>query len=299
MRFARLALICFYIALPATLLADLNTGDLPNAGWYAHIDLTEMRKSDAGKELYAWLDREVFEELRNEFGFDADREADRITAVAGADTSTIVVVEGQFSQASKDRILAISALAGDFNTLTHAGKDYYQIEEESDNPRSDSFDDVAFVSLAVADKLLVTSNEAQMRAMLENGGRLPGDYDNGGALLVLRGTKTFVQAGMQPHLIDEDFGWDSNLLRNTEKLGLLVSDEAGALAFAAQLIASDATVANSLASIVRGLIGLQALSGEMDPEISRVLNSTVVAVEGSTLTVKLEIDPKIFVEAID
>ena len=299
MRVARLALICFYIALPATLLADLNTGDLPNAGWYAHIDLTEMRKSDAGKELYAWLDREVFEELRNEFGFDADREADRITAVAGADSSTIVVIEGQFSQASKDRILAITALAGDFNTLTHAGKDYYQIEEESHKPNHGSFDDVAFVSLAVADKLLVTSNEAQMRAMLENGGRLPGDYDNGSALLVLRGTKNFVQAGMQPHLVDEDFGWDSNLLRNTEKLGLLVSDEAGALAFVAQLVASDATVADSLASIVRGLIGLQALSGEMDPEVSRVLNSTEVAVEGSTLTVKLAIDPKMFVEAIN
>ena len=299
MRFARLALICFYIALPATLLADLNAGDLPNTGWYAHIDLTEMRSSDAGKELYVWLDREVFEELRNETGFDADREADRVTALAGDDGSILVVIDGKFSQESKDRIVAISALAGDFNMLSHAGKDYYQIEDTPERARSDSFDDVAFVSLAVADKLLVTSSEAQMRAMLENGGRLPGDYDNGGALLVLRGTKTFVQAGMQPHLIDEDFGWDSNLLRNTEKLGLLVSDEAGALAFVAQLVASDATVANSLASIVRGLIGLQALSGEMDPEISRVLNSTEVAVDGSTLTVKLAMDPKMLVEAID
>ena len=43
MHLARLALIVFYVGLPASLLADLSDGDLPMAQWYAHIDLVEMR----------------------------------------------------------------------------------------------------------------------------------------------------------------------------------------------------------------------------------------------------------------
>ena len=66
MRLARYVLVLFYIALPATLFAELERGDLPAARWYAHIDLVEMRASDAGRELYDWLDEEVFEKLRDE-----------------------------------------------------------------------------------------------------------------------------------------------------------------------------------------------------------------------------------------
>jgi hypothetical protein len=299
MRIVQLALIIFFVVAPASLLAELRAGDLPNAGWYAHVDLHEMRGSDAGKELYAWLSREVFDELRDEFGFDADQEANTITALAAADGGTVVVIDGQFSQETRDRILAISAMAGDFRTLSHDGKDYYQIEDEPDGPGQGSFDDVAFVSLAIKDKLLVTSSKDQMQQMLGNGGRLTGDYNNKGALLVLRGNKSFVQAGMQTHALDEDFGWDSNILRNTEQIGLLVADEAGALGVVAQLVATEAGVANSLASIVRGLISLQALSEELDPELSRFLSDTEVRVDGATLTVKLAVDPEVLVEALE
>ena len=299
MRIARLALIAFYIALPASLFADIKNGDLPSANWYAHIDLTEMRSSDAGKELYAWLDDEVFDELREELGFDADQEADSITALATADGGTVVVIDGEFTQQTEDRILAIAAMAGEINTLKHEGKDYFQIEEESHKHGHESFDEISYISLAVDDKLLVTSSEQQMLAMLGNGGRITGDYDNAGAMLVLRGQKSFVQAGMQTEMFDEDFGWDSNLLRNTEQLGILISDEAGDLAVEAQLVTTEASVANSLASIVRGLISLQALSGEVDEELSQFLNNTDVSVDGSVLTVKIAVDPEVLVEAID
>lgn len=299
MRFVRLALMVLLAAFPAALLAELQRGDLPSAGWYAHVDLTEMRSSAAGRELYAWLDREVFAELREEFDFDADEEVDVITALAAADGSMVVVVDGAFSTTTKDRILAIAAMAGNFNVLKHGGKDYYQVEETSEGRHRDSFEGAAFVSLAVKDKLLVTSSEAQMQEMLGNGGKMPGDYSTENALLVLRGARSFVQAGMQTQLVDADFGWNSNLLRNTEQVGLLVSDEDGALAVMAQLVATDPTVASSLASIVRGLISLQALSGELDAELSRFLTGTEVAVDGTTLTVKIALDPGVLIEAID
>ena len=298
MNLARLALIVFYIGLPATLLAELSNGDLPSARWYAHVDLVEMRSSDAGRELYNWLDEEVFEELRDQIGFDADQEADTITALATSEGGTIVVIDGEFSDETADKIVAIAALASDFDTLNHNGKAYYQIEDEPDDHDRQSFDNVAFMSVALDNKLLVTASKDQMQQLLSSNGKIPGDYDDDGALIVLRGDKNFVQAGMQTNSFD-DMGWDSNILRNTEQLALLVSDSSGLLAVQAELIAAEAEMANSLASIARGLISLAAFSDEVDPEIASFLNATEVEVSGSTLTVSVTLDAEILVEAMD
>jgi hypothetical protein len=138
-----------------------------------------------------------------------------------------------------------------------------------------------------------------MQQIFASDGRIPGDYENNGALIVLRGDKSFVQAGMQTNEIGNDFGWDSNMLRNTEQLALLVSDQKGLLAIEAQLVASEEGMANSLASIVRGMISLQAFSDDMDSELSKFLNDTVVTVDGSTLTVKVAVDPEVLAKAID
>ncbi len=98
MHIVRLILCIFFVGLPVTAVAELSGGDLPLARWYAHIDLVEMRSSDAGKRLYAWLEDEVFDELREEIGFDADKEADVITALASPDSGMLVVIDGEFSQ---------------------------------------------------------------------------------------------------------------------------------------------------------------------------------------------------------
>jgi hypothetical protein len=298
MRLARYALVLFYIALPATLFAELERGDLPAARWYAHVDLVEMRSSDAGRELYNWLDEEVFEELRDEIGFDADKEANTITALATSEGGTVVVIDGEFSATTGDKIVAIAALASDFNTLSHDGKAYYQIEDEPDDHNSQSFDNVAFMSVALKNKLLVTASKDQMHQLLSNNGKISGNYDDDGALIVLRGDKNFVQAGMDPNSFD-DMGWDSNILRNTEQLALLVSDSADLLAIEAQLIASGAEEANTLASVARGLLAIISLSGEADPELIAFLNDTEIEVDGATLRVNISLDPELLVEAID
>ena len=299
MHLVRLISCILFIGLPVTATAELSGGDLPAARWYAQVDLVEMRSSDAGKQLYAWLEDEVFEELRKEVGFDADQEANVITALATPDNGMLVVIDGDFSQQTQDRIVAFSAAASDFNMLEHDSKTYYQIREELDDPDMSSFDKGAFLSVAIKNKLIVTSSEEQMQQIFSSNGRIPGDYDNDGALLVLRGEKSFVQAGMQTNEIGDELGWDSNMLRNTEQLALLVSDRKGLLAVEAQLIAKEEAMANSLASIVRGLISLAAFNDEIDPELTGFLNGATVDVEGATLTVKVAMDPEVLVEAIN
>ncbi len=299
MHLVRLFLCILFVGLPVSAGAELSGGDLPAARWYAHVDLVEMRSSDAGKQLYAWLEAEVFDELRKEIGFDADKEANVITALSTPDSGMLVVIDGDFSQQTQDRVVAVGAAASDFNMLEHKGKAYYQIREELDGPDNNSFDNGAFLSVAIKDKLIVTSSEEQMQQIFSSNGRIPGDYDNGGTLIVLRGEKGFVQAGMQTNEIGDDLGWDSNMLRNTEQLALLVSDKKGLLAVEAQLVANEEEMASSLASIVRGLISLAAFNDEIDPELTEFLNGATVDVDGATLTVKVEMDPEVLVNAID
>lgn len=299
MHLVRLILVILCVGLPASAVADINDGDLPAARWYAHIDLVKMRSSDVGKQLYAWLEEELFEELHEEIGFDADKEANMITAMAAPDKGMLVVIDGDFSQQTLDRVVAIGAAASGFNALAYEGNEYYQFEGDGNGHGQNSFDNGAFLSVAIKNKLIVTSSEEQMKQVFASKGRIPGDYNNGGALLVLRGENSFLQAGMQTKELGDELGWDSNMLRNTEQLALLVSDRKGLLAVEAQLLASEAQMANSLASIVRGLISLQAFNEDMDPKLTRFLNGTTVDVDGATLTVKLELDPEVFIQAIN
>ena len=99
--------------------------------------------------------------------------------------------------------------------------------------------------------------------------------------------------------IGDDLGWDSNVLRNTEQLALLIADKAGKIAIEAHLVAEQAEMANSLASIVRGLISLQVLSDEMDPELVELMQSTTVDVDDATLQLEVVVDPETMMTVLD
>jgi len=301
----RLVTILLLAALPATLLAELANGDLPAARWYIHVDLVSMRKGDAGKQLYAWLDREVFDELREEIGFDAAKEADSVTAIASPDGGIMIVVDGDFSQMTTDRIVALAALASDFEPLDVESKPYFYVGDDDHDSEGDdghetkSLDEGAFVSVALKQKLLIAQSEQQMQELLKNKGRIPGDYGSSNALLVLRAQQNLVQAGADTADLGSDLGWDSSVLRNTRQIALLVAEATGKIAVEGQLIATDANVANSLASIVRGLISLQVFNDDLDPALSDLLKNTNVSVSDMTLTVKLDLDPGTVLGIID
>lgn len=303
MRLLRLVPLLILVCLPTQLLAELANGDLPAARWYAHIDLVAMRKGEASKQLYAWLEEEVFDELREEVGFDASKEADVITAVATPEGGIMVVVEGSFSQLTQDRILAVGAAGSNFNMREFDGSPYYFIGDDSDSGEkvheNDSFDDGAYLSLSTKGKLLIASTEAQIQALIKGKGKIPGNYAKDGGLIVLSAEQNLVQAGMRADDIGADLGWNSNMLQNTEQLAFLVTEGAGKLLVEAQLVADGAEMASSLASIVRGLISLQIFSDELDPGIAAMLKSTTVDVDGVRLIVKLALDPQAVIDVID
>ena len=58
-------------------------------------------------------------------------------------------------------------------------------------------------------------------------------------------------------------------------------------------------MADSLASIVRGLISLQIFNDDLDPGVSSLLQNTSVATDGTALTIKIAMDPETVMEFID
>ena len=124
-------LLLFWVSLTAH--SGVTADNFPGTTiWYAHVDLEQMRSSPSGKELYQWLNGEVFIEIHEEIGIDIGTETDRITAFADADRGAVIIVEGPVSKESRDKVLAIVALEAKLNSLSSGAKSYYQFGDEND-----------------------------------------------------------------------------------------------------------------------------------------------------------------------
>lgn len=284
--------------------AELSGDNLPpNTKWYLHADLEALRTADSGKPLYDWLDGEVFIELHEEVGIDLDEEANSITAFADDELGTLVIVEGPIRKETRDKLLALAAADASLDLLKHDGKTYYHVSE-SGTPSTghDSLDNLkesAYFTFDLEDKVVVASAESQIRAMLDSGGKLPGNHGHPGALFVLTADRSFVQAGVRTDDLDADDDWDSNILRNTEQLSILVSGQAELLSVEAQLVSREADMARSLGDIANGLLSLQALNSELDPELRSMLQNTRVKVDDKVLSVNLVLDANRVVAMLD
>ena len=309
MRIFKILCLAVMLALPMVAVADTN--DVPgSADWYLHVDLKQMKSEKAGKPIYEWLNGEVFNEVRDDAGIDLDQEIDSLTAFAVADQGPIIAIEGRFSTETKDKIMALIAAEGDISPLKASGRTYYRVGDGDGDGKfgngnvsiqMDSFDDGGWISLDIKNKILVTGNEAQMKSLLANKGRVPGPgKGNRGALLVLTAEKALLQAGMNTDAIgdDGDDDLDSKILRNTEQVAFLLAVVKDKLAIEAELITSEPEMAESLASVARGLISLLAFDDSMDAEAVAVLQGTKIQAKGNSLNLSLAVDPSLVVRTI-
>ena len=299
----RLIFFVLLFFVPLTANSGVSITDFPgNTVWYAHADLEQMRSAESGKDLYNWLDGEVFVEIYEEVGIDVGKETNRITAFADTEHGSVIIVDGPVTQESKDKVLALAAAETELNLLKSGGKSYYQFgdtDEDSDTDL-DALEDGGYFSFAVKDKVIVTSTEEQMKTLLGNNGKIPAMDVNGNALFVLSADKSLVQAGLRTdELADDDDDWDSNILRNTKQAALLIADSDGLIAIEAQLVSSEPGMAQSLGSIINGLIALQAFNDDLDPQLLSLIQNTKVEVNDSTLSINTVIDPALIISILD
>lgn len=307
MRFLKFLAVVVILALPVSGIASgVSVPD--GATWYFHADFDAMRKGKASKGLYDWLNAEVFTELRDELGIDFDKEARRLTAFSGTDQGPVIVIDGKFSQETKDKIIAVAAMDGEVEPFKASGKTYYFFNSDGESDVMsggdididlESLEDEAYVSVAVKDKIIITHSRAQMEVLLKENGRIETKGDSKNALFVLQAERNLVQAGVNAEHLQDEGDWDSNILKNTRQLAFLIADLGDKLGFEAQLLTTEPEMANSLASIVRGLISLQAFDDDADPDLKSVLQSTKVDVTGSTLKVALALAPELVVSALE
>ena len=303
---------CVAVMLAAPVVAVAGANDIPGtADWYLHVDLQRMKSEEAGKPVYGWLRDEVFADVEEDAGVDIDREVHSLTAFASSGQGPVVVIDGDFSDETRDKIMALIAAGGDISPLKASGHKYYRLGDgDSEVTYSakdvsitlDSLDDGGWISMDIKDKILITGGEAQMKSLLANKGRVPGPGKGNRAMLVLTAEKTLLQAGMNTAKLggdgDGDSGLDSKILRNTEQVAFLLAAVADKLAIEAELITTDAEMAESLASVARGLISLVAFDDSMDAETLAMLQSTRIEAKGNSLNLSLAVDPGVVVRTI-
>jgi len=299
-------LLLFALALAGAANAEVTAAALPgDTVWYLHADLDELRSASSGRQIYQWLDDEVFSDIREDLGIDLNKEADSVTAFADAVLGTVIVVDGSIAEKTRDKLLALAALDAKLETLNHDDKTYYHAARSDSRHSSklslDDFDESAYFSFDVKNKLIVASDRNQMEALLESDGRIAGSQSHSGALFVLTADKSYVQAGVRTAAFADESsdGWDSNILRNTEQVALLVSDRGGLIAIEAQLFSREPTMARSLGGIINGLISLQMLDPDLDPDILALIENTKIDVKGKVLSVNAVFKPEMVVGMLE
>ena len=305
MRNLKLLAVILFFGMPVPANAEVS-GIPDSATWYVHADFDAMRNGKASRGLYDWLDAEFFEEIRLETGVDFGKEADHFTAFSRVGEGPVVLVEGNISQDTKDKIIAIAAADGELQTFKSSGKAYYYFNSDGSGPGVsnvnidvDSLEDEAYISVALKNKILITNSQEQMKALLSNNGKIESPKKEKSTLFVLRAERSLIQAGVNADELDASDGWESNILRNTRQVAVLIADLGDKLGIEAQLLANEPEIASSLASIVRGLISLQIFNEDMDPEVASILQSTKVDVAGNALKISLAIEPDTVINAFE
>jgi hypothetical protein len=293
--------------VPLAAGAAVNSGDLPGGTvWYLHANLAQMRSTKSASPLYNWFEAEVLGDINDDFGIELDEEVDSVTAFSTDGLGTVILIDGRLSQELRDQLLGKIKGEVSVTEARHDGRKYYfarndeQVAESNNDP-FDDFKDAVYFSFDISKKLIVTSREEQMKALLNSGGKIAGAGSVDGAMFVLTADKSFVQAGLRPDGLADDGedSWESNIIRNTKQAALLISDSDGRVAVEAQLISADPKMAQSIGGIVNGLISLQAFNTELGPELQSLIQNTRVTVKENTLSISTVVDAEQIVNLID
>ena len=292
--------LCSCLAITVVLTSRVFAADLPDgAVWYLHADFEQMRTTDAGRELYAWFENEVGADLKNEFDIDLTAEIDTVTAFSRSIDSAVAVIAGPVSQRFTQKLMALAVLKGNVEEREHAGLTYFAFEEPGGLRRKGGIHG-GFFSFDVQGRVLAASDEEELRALIDGGGRLaPVGSDDAMVRIAANG---FAAAGLRPGELAGRFGdddWNSRIIRNTEQATLAISDRSGSVAFDAELKTADSAMTQSIGNIVTGLLSLQAFNDDLDAPVAQLLNSTTVDVAGEVLSVSTVVEPAILIELLE
>lgn len=249
------------LLLPISVFAadDLG-GDSP---WFVHVNLAAMRDASDGGALYGWLEREVIDDLEEEFGEGRVSGIEQVSVFGTSDGDGVgVLMTGGIDAEARGEIVRSFAA----EPLDDAGEGAYEVGADADI--ADEIDieldeGALFLAFDEAGDLFVTSRRSLLDRFQSGARFAPAATTE---LLVIR-ANSLVSGGVDTETLSNGpIQWDSKMMRNIRRAGFALSDVDGGYDVSLELVAVDESQAQALVNVVQGLIGLQALANE-EPEL--------------------------------
>lgn len=276
-----------------TASAEISPQDIPpDSKWYIHVSLAAMENNEAGATVLDWLNDEVTDEIEEDTGLQPLEEVDEVLLYGDGDENFVMRIVGELSDEALERIREQIDSVDDVTTRNDGWGEYYIFEDADREMQIDSGEvnintDTIYASMARDNALIVTSNADLLAAEVRG---VRGGNNN---VLILDGPNPFIQIGVNTDELGASgtFDFDSDLLRKTSKVALMIGSTGDAFDFQTLITATDPQVTDSMANIVRGLIGLQTLSGEIPQPVSDIINSLRVESDSTGMSIKAYVAP--------
>jgi len=239
-----------------------------DSAFYVAINIEAMRDGSASAPLYNFIDQEILEELRDEFGNDAVNAIDGISIFGTGERQTpVVLLHGDIPQAARDRFVdGLFKNKKDVELLTRHGRNYFafgDIQLDWDGVESEGDHDPLLLAFGDRGQTMITPYPEAMSEFLRKG--FVPDVVMAEDLMVLKADRALAQGGLNNrHTVFSGSGgaWESELFKKVDRIGLVLADDAEALRITVEAHSASSELAEALGNIVKGIVSLKALSSE-------------------------------------
>lgn len=286
-----LTLLLLPIAGPA---AGAALGE--DSRWFVQVNLAAMRDASDDGALYGWLQREVIDDLEEEFGEGSVDDFDAVTVFGASDDGAElgIVLDGRMDADMRQSV--IKRLAAEPLSDVPGG-DAWAVganEELADELKFDLDDRSLFLAFDDGAGTFVTTSRSLLDDFLAGARFAPVTASE---LLVIR-AEPLLSGAVDTESIGAGHGnWNSKVMRNIRKAGFALTDADGSYDVNVELIAVDEAQARALQNIVQGVIGLQALAND-EPELAFV-STLQTQREGERVSLSVQLSSHELMELLD
>ena len=281
------------------LLLPLVAGAADSLGedsrWFVQVNLAAIRGASDDGALYGWLQREVIDDLEEEFGEGSIDDFDAITVFGTSDDGDGlgILLDGRMDAQMRERLITRAAaepLADVDGEAFILGGD----EELAEHIDLEFDGDPLFLAFGEESAAFVTSSRSLLEDFL-SGQRF--ERIAASELLIVR-AEPMLSGAVDTESIGDGYGnWNSKVMRNIRRAGFALSDADGDYDVNVELIAVDEAQAQALQNIVQGLIGLQALAEE-EPELG-FLATLQTRREGERVSLSVQVSSQELIKLLD
>jgi hypothetical protein len=264
--------------------------------WYVHANFEAMRGASDGRALYDWVEREVLEDVIEEFGRDFVDRFEAVTVFGGrrGHEQVGVVLDGRLAAEQRQALLERFA-AEQLDGLGDGSAFELGASAELGDDIDIDIDGSLYLGLGDGERMLITPSMALLERFVAGDARLEPASES--QLIIVRADSLLGGAVDAESLEDDSNGWNSNVMRNIRQAAFSLADADGHYELRVDLVAVDVAQAQALVNIVEGLVSLRALSEE-EPDMA-FLSGLESRIEGHNVTLSLRLPPEELVRVLD